>query len=116
LTGFPAENFLEFESIIRSDQYSFAKAGVPFAVILEGLDYKNSDLQQGKERFMNWIRTVYHTPFDDLNQPINYAAARQHIQLLADYIIYLCSTGDKIKWKPNSPFITARLRSIAEKK
>jgi hypothetical protein len=58
----------------------------------------------------------YHTPFDDLLQDIDFVAAAQHAEVLFDLSFSLVNSDETPEWKPGSPFINARLRSIAEKK
>jgi len=59
---------------IRSDQYSFVKQGVPSVAISEGFKTVNPKLD-GKEIALKWEATMYHTPQDDMNQPLNFVAA-----------------------------------------
>jgi hypothetical protein len=58
----------------------------------------------------------YHTPFDDLSQYIDYVAAAQHTEILYNLILLLANSEIVPEWKSSSPFINARLRSIAEKR
>jgi hypothetical protein len=59
---------------IRGDQYSFVKQGVPSVAISEGFKTVDPKLD-GKEIALKWEATMYHTPQDDMNQPLNFAAA-----------------------------------------
>lgn len=108
--------FLAIESFARSDQIAFAKAGIPAILIAEGLDFKTMTQEQALHNFINWYDQMYHSPFDDLNQPINYHAARQHCQVLFAFCYSLAHTTTWPEWKPGTPFINERLRSIAEKR
>jgi hypothetical protein len=58
----------------------------------------------------------YHSPADDLNQEIDFIAAAQHTEVLFNLILNVANSEDTPEWKSGSPFINARLRSIAEKK
>ncbi|MBI3666325.1 MAG: M28 family peptidase [Acidobacteria bacterium] len=49
---------------IRSDQYSFVLQGVPSLFIIDGAD----GLDVGRK----WLTTKYHTPLDNVNQPLDY--------------------------------------------
>jgi Zn-dependent M28 family amino/carboxypeptidase len=72
----PEENFF-----IRSDQYSFVKQGVPALTISEGFKTVDPSLD-GKKITIDWETTHYHTPQDDMNQPLNFKAARLCTQVL----------------------------------
>lgn len=110
------ELFISSESFERSDQISFASAGIPSMIIVEAPDYYNLSFEEGIQKFIDFSENVYHTPFDDLSLQINYHAVEQHVDLLIDVIQRICNRNNPIEWKPNSPFINARLRSIAEKR
>jgi Zn-dependent M28 family amino/carboxypeptidase len=114
-TPLPTE-FLAFESFTRSDQVAFAKAGIPSLLIAEGLCYQNTSRTEGLQRMIEWMQHIYHSPFDDLNQPLNFQAARQHCQVIFAFCHPLADGAFYPDWKPGTPFITARLRSLAEKR
>ncbi len=108
--------FRSTEAYQNSDQISFANGGIPSILIYEGLDYENLSSEEGIEKFINYSRNIYHTPKDDLSLPINYSAALQHTDLILDFILNLANSKVKPEWHEDSPFINARLRSIAEKR
>ncbi|MBD3224421.1 MAG: M20/M25/M40 family metallo-hydrolase [Caldithrix sp.] len=114
-TDVPAQ-FLSFESFARSDQMAFAQAGIPSILIMDGLDYENLTTMEGLKRWQNWIDKRYHTPTDDLNQPIDYRAVEQHVQFLYDYIVRVANHNQSIQWNEDAPFINIRLQSQAEKR
>ncbi len=108
--------FSGFESFARSDQIVFARSGVPSILIMDGLDYRHLSEQQGIRLWKAWIDSVYHSPFDDLKQSINFKAARQHIKFLCDYIYAVAIHDGDIRWKEGTPFINIRLQSKAERR
>jgi hypothetical protein len=108
--------FSAFESFARSDQIAFAKAGIPAVLVAEGLKYHNQTPETGLRKILDWNRTVYHTPFDDLNQEMNLEAAAQHCRFLFAFAHALANAPSQPAWKPGTPFHNARLRSIAEKR
>ena len=116
VSSVPEEYFYESENISRSDQFSFMKAGIPSVLITEGLNYKNTTYQQGLERLIKWTEEVYHTPFDDLNQNLNFKAAAEHTQLILKFSLYVANKTEAPQWNPGSPYINAQLQSIAEKR
>jgi hypothetical protein len=66
--------------------------------------------------FIDYYLERYHTPFDDLNQTIDIEAASKHTKVLFDLCYNLADQINVPEWKSGSPFINARLRSIAEKR
>ena len=108
--------FKRFEAFSESDQLAFASAGIPSILIMEGLKHKNMSDEKVLEAFINYMINTYHTPSDDLNQSISYEAAVEHLQLLYNFCYLLAQSTEIPVWKPESPFINARLRSIAEGK
>jgi Zn-dependent M28 family amino/carboxypeptidase len=108
--------FVESESFNRSDQIAFANAGIPSVLVLDAPDYVNISKTDAIEKFIYYNQNVYHTPFDDLQQPINYDAVNQHLELLFDIIYSLANSESEPEWNSGAPFINARLRSKAEKK
>lgn len=59
---------------IRSDQYSFVLQGVPAVDVEDGV--KSTDPKiNGLEVIKKWLVTRYHTPLDNIDQPIDFASA-----------------------------------------
>lgn len=115
---FTSSNYhlLESKSLNRSDQFAFAKAGIPSLLVLEGLNYKNTSWDAGIQRLLNWQDKIYHTPFDDFSQTINYDAVKQHTKILYDLIIALANDDNTPQWRKGTPFLDKRLQTIAEKR
>jgi len=103
-------------SFTKSDQISFAQAGIPSMLVLDGIDYENAASEIGIQKIIEYSSRYYHTPFDDLNLPFNYDAAIQHLEVLYTLIKEIANSKDEPKWKEGTPFINTRLRSIAEKR
>lgn len=112
----PGEYFYESENINRSDHFAFMKAGIPSVLVTEGLHYKNTPYDQGVQRMINWNKNIYHSPFDDLNQPLNFDAVQQHAELIFEFAWFMANKTLAPEWKSGSTFINARLRTIAEKR
>ena len=64
------------ESIfVRSDHYRFVLRGVPAILLFTG--HANG----GKAHWDHYLGKVYHSPKDDLSQPINWTAAARYGEL-----------------------------------
>lgn len=106
--------FQGLDPFALSDQIAFAQAGIPSILLMEGIQFRNLSSEVGIEVFVSWGRSRYHTPFDDLDQPINRAAVRQHVQVLLAYIGALADTYRPPQWVSQSRYNMERLRTIVE--
>jgi Peptidase family M28 len=61
-------------AFIRSDQYSFVQEGVPAVHITDGVSASDPKIK-GLDVLKKWWVTQYHTPLDNMNQPLNYESA-----------------------------------------
>ncbi len=110
------DQFENWISYYQSDQASFAQAGIPSILIYEGVDPKYKSKEEALKWFINYSNNIYHSPFDDLDQYINFNATIQHLMVLYDFVTTLGNSNKKPQWNEDSPFLQARLRSIAEKR
>lgn len=108
--------FEQSESFYRSDQIAFAAAGIPSMLITDAPDYKNISAEEAVKRNIDFIQNIYHTPFDDLSQPINFDAVIQHMQIIFHTAYNIATFKNEPEWKKGSQYINARLRSKAERK
>ena len=108
--------FKQTEAFNRSDQIAFANAGIPSVLVLEAPYFENLSEEEGYKKIIEYEENIYHSPFDDLSQTINYEAAAQHINFLYQFIIDVANTNENPEWNPGTPYINERLRSIAEKR
>jgi hypothetical protein len=60
-------------SFIRSDQYSFVLEGAPAVDIEDGIHATDPKIN-GLETIKKWLVTRYHTPLDNMEQPIDFDA------------------------------------------
>jgi Zn-dependent M28 family amino/carboxypeptidase len=97
----------------RSDQLSFAKMGIPSIMIIEGFDYKDINRSEAISANQNWFKNIYHTPLDDLNQPIDYNAVKRYTDFIFAYCNRLLNMSAKIEWNENAPYKNIRLRNQA---
>lgn len=75
----PEQNFF-----VRADQYSFVRQGVPSVFISEGEQAKDPNFN-AKKFSDDWIATRYHSPSDDMNQPFDFDAAVEFMQV--DFLV-----------------------------
>jgi hypothetical protein len=94
---FPEEVFF-----VRSDQYSFVRRGVPSLFLFMGL--KSDSGVNAATRFREWGRTRYHTPQDDLDQPMDLNAGARHAQLAFLVGLEIANADERPAWKPGDFF------------
>jgi len=104
------------KAFASSDQIAFAQAGIPSMLVMEGFSWRNIETNEGLRRFIAWGRERYHTPFDDLSQPISLPAVRQHAKVLLACLSALADTFEPPQWIRGTKYINARLQSIAEER
>jgi Zn-dependent M28 family amino/carboxypeptidase len=90
----------ERNRFIRSDQYSFVKVGIPALAFKFGW-IKGTDEEK---IFQDWIKTRYHAPSDDLDQPVDAPAAAHFDHLLLLLTTRVADADTRPTWKPNSFF------------
>ncbi len=97
-----------------SDQAAFAEVGVPALLVNEGLEWSGHSLAEALARYAEWGRTRYHRPTDDLSQPLNFEAARQHVEVLVDLVWEVANDPVPPAWNPGRPEALAQLQTQAE--
>lgn len=97
----------------RSDQFSFAKVGVPALYFSAGTDYVGRPPGWGKEQREEWERTRYHQPSDEINESWNFDGMIEDTQL-GFYAGWLIDQADAMpSWKPGDEFEAARKKALA---
>jgi len=85
---------------IRSDQYSFVKLGVPALMFAFGAAPGSPEEKTREE----WFRTRYHAPSDDVNQPVDLAAAAKFDELMLRLLAEVADNEARPEWKRDSFF------------
>jgi Zn-dependent M28 family amino/carboxypeptidase len=90
----------EHNRFIRSDQYSFIKRGIP------SLAFKFGYIPGTPEEklFKAWYNDRYHAPSDDVNQPVDRAAAGQFNAILEKLALRVANSNQHPTWKSDSFF------------
>src|SRR5262249_18821081 len=85
---------------VRSDQYSFIKLGIPALAMKVGYEQNTPEAAIAAK----WIAERYHAPSDDLNQPVDLAAAESYINVVRNLVLRIANRTDKPKWNESSFF------------
>lgn len=85
---------------VRSDQYSFIRRGIP------ALAFKFGYLPGSPEEKLHkdWLTYRYHAPSDDLNQPVDKAAAAQFDDIILNLAERVANAPGRPQWNPDSFF------------
>jgi hypothetical protein len=101
------------ESFLRSDQVAFAEAGVPSILVNEGFQWHGLSQAEAIERSARWFDERYHTPFDDLAQPLDLEAAAEHAGLVLTLVLDTAESPRAPAWHPGVRYAYQRLLTLA---
>ena len=85
---------------IRSDQVNFVKQGIPAVAFKFGWVPDSPQMKM----FNDWVKTRYHQPSDDLNQPVDKEAAAQFVSYLDQLALRVANAPEAPSWYPESSF------------
>jgi len=85
---------------IRSDQYNFIRHGIPSVMIDVGAEPGSPE----QKVFKDWLTQRYHAPSDDVNQPVDLAAAAKYEEIVRALLINVANSDQRPQWKPDSFF------------
>lgn len=93
--------FPEEVVFVRSDQYAFIRAGIPAVYLDGGVDAHEGD---GKAAMLDFLKSHYHRPSDDADQPIEYADAARLARLNARIGARIADAPERPRWNPGDFF------------
>jgi Zn-dependent M28 family amino/carboxypeptidase len=96
--------FPEQVVFIRSDHYSFIRKGIPSLFIKSGFMTIPSDTVDRSRSDVDWRRTTYHTPQDDMNQAFDFDAAATHVKLNFLIGLLICNDPARPGWNKEDFF------------
>ncbi len=85
---------------IRSDQYNFIRHGVPSLAMKVGADLGSPE----QATFKEWLTKRYHAPSDDMDQPVDLAAAAKFEEITRALTVMIANETTRPAWKPDSFF------------
>jgi Zn-dependent M28 family amino/carboxypeptidase len=85
---------------IRSDQYSFIKAGIPALAMKVGYEENSPEAAIARR----WTAERYHAPSDDLNQPVDRSAAGMFVEVVKRLGLRIANRADRPAWNDGSFF------------
>ncbi|MFN0157317.1 MAG: M28 family metallopeptidase [Bacteroidota bacterium] len=98
------DQFPEKGSFYRSDQFNFAKIGVPCMFLKSGLDYIGKPADFGKKMDAEYTKLHYHQPSDELSPNWDLSGAVEDVQL--NYLVGLmvANADKKPVWNKGDEF------------
>jgi Zn-dependent M28 family amino/carboxypeptidase len=95
--------FPEEVIFIRSDHFPFVKKGIPAIMLSPGL--KSADPKVvGGELLRSWISTRYHSPQDDLSQPMDFGESARIARLYLLIAHRVADMPQRPTWKTGDFF------------
>ena len=88
---------------IRSDQYSFVKAGIP-AIHLKPGNKSTDPSIDGAKLTRDWLRTIYHSPKDDLSQTFDFASGARYAETNLRLVRAIADAPSRPSWTPGDFF------------
>ncbi|HEX6636726.1 MAG TPA: M28 family metallopeptidase [Steroidobacteraceae bacterium] len=85
---------------IRSDQYSFIRAGIPSLATKIGVVPGTPEAEIEKK----WQAERYHGVSDDLNQPVDFAAIGTYQEFVRRLAVQVADRAEKPRWHDTSVF------------
>jgi Zn-dependent M28 family amino/carboxypeptidase len=97
----------------RSDQFNFAKIGVPALYFSKGTDYVGRPAGWGREKIEEWELKTYHQPSDQIDDTWNFDGMIDDTQMTF-YIGWLVSQADAMPtWNAGDEFEATRKKALA---
>lgn len=97
----------------RSDQFSFARIGVPGIYLRGGPTYAGRPPEWGEQQEDEYIAKHYHQPSDEVDASWSFAGAVEDAQLLLLAGLRIANDSKLPEWKPGDEFEAARKKALA---
>jgi Peptidase family M28/PA domain len=96
----------------RSDQFNFAKVGVPAAYLKFGTDVIGKPPGYGKEQLENYEKTTYHQPSDEYRDAFDFSGAVEDSRLAFLLGCRVASANEMPRWNKGDEFEAARNKAL----
>jgi len=97
----------------RSDQFNFAKIGVPAVYLDGGTDYIGRPEGWGTEQIEEWVSVRYHQPSDELEASWNFDGLIEDAQMAFYVAVSIAEADEMPSWNIGDEFEAARLEALA---
>jgi Zn-dependent M28 family amino/carboxypeptidase len=97
----------------RSDQFNFAKIGVPAIYIDNGTEFVDRPPGWGKQQIEAWEEIHYHQPSDEFSDDWDFAGIIEDARLMFAAGLMIASQEELPSWRPGDEFEAARREALA---
>ena len=97
----------------RSDQFNFAKIGVPAMYLKAGVRHFGHDAQWGRDLQETFTKERYHQPSDQIDESWNLDGAVDDVQLMVVTLMRVADAPKLPEWHRGDEFAAARQRALA---
>lgn len=96
----------------RSDQFSFAKIGVPALYLDTGTEFVDRPADWGREQVNHYTDVNYHQPSDEYDDSWNFEGMIRDAELGFWTGLAIANSDDMPAWNPGDEFEAARLEAL----
>jgi Zn-dependent M28 family amino/carboxypeptidase len=104
------DQFPERGSFFRSDQFHFARVGVPVLYTDSGIDLVNGGEERGKALDEAYIASRYHKPQDEIQADWDMSGAAQDLELLYQTARGIADGSTWPQWRADAEFREVRTK------
>ena len=108
------DQFPDRGSFYRSDQFSFAKIGVPAMYLRTGTDFVDRPPEWGREQQNHYTNVNYHQPSDEYDPSWNLEGMVSDATLGFWVGLAVANKDEMPTWNAGDEFEAARLKALAE--
>ena len=98
----------------RSDQFSFAKIGVPALYLDTGTEFVDRPADWGKQQVNHYTDVNYHQPSDEYDDSWNFDGMLSDAELGFWTALAIANADEMPQWNPGDEFEAARLEALSE--
>jgi Zn-dependent M28 family amino/carboxypeptidase len=102
------DQFPERGHFYRSDQFNFARVGVPAAYLGKGIDFIGKPAGWGRAQVDDYVKVRYHQPSDQIDASWNLDGAVDDLRLITIAVLRVADAPAAPTWKPGDEFEAAR--------
>ena len=108
------DQFADRGYFYRSDQFSFAKTGVPAVYLDPGMDFVDRPEGWGKQQIDHFTEVNYHQPTDEYDDSWNFEGAETDAALGFWTGLAIANADEMPRWNAGDEFEAARLKALSE--
>jgi Zn-dependent M28 family amino/carboxypeptidase len=106
------DQFPERGSFYRSDQFNFAKRGVPAAYFGSGMDFIGKPEGWGRQQREQWVAKHYHQPTDEFSPEWDLSGAEEDVRLFFLLGAHVARAPEMPRWNKGDEFEGPRLEAL----